>query len=81
MQQHHKMKPEIKYRLIEKLIQTEDEEVLNQIQEILDSKRTFAKSEEDLISRARASLRSVESGRIRNIIDFKKDRLFSYRNG
>jgi putative addiction module component (TIGR02574 family) len=31
------MKPEIKYRLIEKLIQTEDEELLKQVEEILES--------------------------------------------
>lgn len=31
------MNPEVKYRLIERLIQTEDDDLLNQVQEILDS--------------------------------------------
>jgi hypothetical protein len=30
------MNPEVKYRLIERLIQTEDDELLNQVKEILD---------------------------------------------
>ena len=30
------MRPEIKYRLIEKLIQTEDEEILSQVEAILE---------------------------------------------
>lgn len=30
------MNPEVKYRLIERLIQTEDDELLNQIKEILE---------------------------------------------
>jgi putative addiction module component (TIGR02574 family) len=30
------MNPEVKYRLIERLIQIEDDELLNQVQEILD---------------------------------------------
>ncbi|MFN6943520.1 MAG: hypothetical protein ACK4ND_01130 [Cytophagaceae bacterium] len=70
---HSDMKPEIKYKLIEKLIQTEDEEILSKIQEILNSKNIFAASDEDLVKRAEASLKSVESGLTRNIRDFKKD--------
>ncbi|WP_114750239.1 hypothetical protein [Pleomorphovibrio marinus] len=67
------MKPEVKYRLIEKLIQTEDEEILSRIKGILDSKDIFAASDEDLVNRAKASLKSVETGQTRNIKDFKND--------
>ncbi|WMJ73498.1 addiction module protein [Cytophagaceae bacterium ABcell3] len=38
------MKPEIKYKLIEKLIQTEDDALLSQVQEILED--SSSKSED-----------------------------------
>jgi hypothetical protein len=39
---HSGMKPEIKYRLIEKLIQTEDEAILSQVQEILENSSSIS---------------------------------------
>jgi putative addiction module component (TIGR02574 family) len=42
------MKPEIKYRLIEKLIQTEDEELLNQVKEILESTELTEEQKKEL---------------------------------
>lgn len=35
------MKPEVKYRLIEKLIQTKDDAILSQVEEILDASNTL----------------------------------------
>jgi putative addiction module component (TIGR02574 family) len=42
------MKPEVKYRLIEKLIHTEDEDLLNQVQEILESTELTEKQKQEL---------------------------------
>lgn len=80
------MKPEVKYRLIEKFIQTEDEAILSQIQEILEnadnlkgetpreaSEDIFSSTDEDLVNRAKTSLKSVEAGKTRNIREFKKE--------
>jgi hypothetical protein len=52
------MKPEIKYRLIEKLIQTEDEAILSQVQEILeDSSSISVNLEQELDKRMEKYLR------------------------
>jgi hypothetical protein len=65
------MKPELKIRLIEQLIQTEDDEVLSQIQEILEGKDVFAKKgnlnstlKEKLTERALKSLEDIKEGRL-----------------
>ena len=45
------MNPEVKYRLIEKLIQTEDDELLNHVQEILESSELSEQEKQELDKR------------------------------
>jgi hypothetical protein len=61
----------LKIRLIEQLIQTEDDEVLSKIQEILEGKDVFAKKgnlnstlKEKLTERALKSLEDIKEGRL-----------------
>jgi len=69
-----------KKTLHELIDQIEDNELLTLYAKLLKreirkvaSQDFFNTSQSDLISRAKASLRSVEEGKARNIKDFKKD--------
>ncbi len=60
--------------------QIEDEELLTLYVKLLEreisrsaSEDFFNTTESDLVARARASLKSIENGKTRNIKDFKKD--------
>lgn len=66
------MKPEVKYKLIEWLIQTEDDEILNQVQAILEREEnpvigTGANgvpiTKKDLIKRAEKAEEDIKGGR------------------
>ena len=70
----------IKQSLHQLIDQIEDNELLFLYQQLLErelkksASTDFLKnSEDDLISRARASLQSIEEGRTRSIEEFKKD--------
>lgn len=45
------MNPELKYRLIEKLIQTDDDELLRQVQDILESSELSDEEKQELDKR------------------------------
>ncbi len=45
------MNPEVKYRLIERLIQIEDDELLNQVQDILESSELSEREKKELDQR------------------------------
>lgn len=56
------MKPEVKYKLIEKLIQTEDDAILNQVQEILEGTELSDVHKRILDKRLEAHKARPESG-------------------
>ena len=66
------MKPEVKIRLIEKLIHTEDDEILMQIQDILDNHNTVLGSrpdgtpvtKQDIIDRVDKAQEDLNQGRV-----------------
>ena len=69
-----------KKTLHELIDQIEDNELLSLYVKLLEreikrgsSRELFTTSESDLIARAKASLKSIEEGKTRNIKDFKKD--------
>lgn len=70
----------VKQTLHELIDQIEDNELLILYLQLLErelrkdtSKDFFNTSDEELVARAKASLRSVEEGRTRSITEFKKD--------
>ncbi len=58
---HSNMKPEIKYKLIEKLIQTEDDAILSQVQEILENSSSISEGLKQELDKRMQKYRRGES--------------------